>query len=170
MIRNRYVASILAGILAMATSGVALADGALEMLREVPFSEDANPREAVRTQCQLQTKLPHFIQAYSKELGLRLVDELESKSGDRQLRVTITDVDQRGNWFVGRQAAVEAKGELLQDGKVIGSFRSARSTMGGFVGGYKGTCSFFGRCAKALGKDVAGWLKNPSMNARLGEL
>ena len=35
-----------------------------------------------------------------------------------------------------------------------------RNSGGGFGGGYKGSCSVLGRCTKALGKDIAGWLRD----------
>jgi hypothetical protein len=64
--------------------------------------------------------------------------------------------------------SVTVKGELREDGKVIGSFTASRFSGGGAWGGFKGTCSIFGRCIKVLGEDIAAWLKKPTMNAALG--
>ena len=41
---------------------------------------------------------------------------------------------------------------------------------GGAFGGYKGTCSILGRCIKTLGSDIAKWLANPTMDAKLGNV
>ena len=62
------------------------------------------------------------------------------------------------------------KGRLVEDGTEVGSFSGVRSTMGGAFGGFKGACALFVRDVEALSKDVAQWLKNPSKDARLGEL
>jgi len=57
---------------------------------------------------------------------------------------------------------------LKENGEVIGSFTGARYSGGGAFGGFKGTCAILGRCIETLGKDIATWLKDPTMNAMLG--
>ncbi len=52
----------------------------------------------------------------------------------------------------------------------MGSFVAARYSTGGAFGGYRVTCSILGRCIKALGKDIAGWLKSTTMDAALGDV
>ena len=42
--------------------------------------------------------------------------------------------------------------------------------MGGAFAGYKGSCSVLGRTVKAMGKDVAQWLKAPTDEAALGDM
>ena len=159
-------------ILAWAPAALAGDFREVDILRELPFSDDANVRDKLRTECQLQTQLPRFIADYAKgNPPVELEDTLDDgDSDDRQLHIVITGVNEGGNWFVGRHKGVTVKGELRKQGQVVGSFRAARSTSGGFAGGYKGACSFVGRCAKALGKDIAGWLQNPTMDAGLGDL
>lgn len=147
--------------------------GPVEVLKTLPFSEDADVREKVVSECELQTRLPQYIAQYAEKNGqpsVRLADALSEGSAARQLHVRIINVHEGGNWFVGRNKGVTVAGELKQGGQVVGSFRAARSTSGGFAGNYKGACSFVGRCAKALGKDIAGWLQSPTQDARLGDL
>jgi hypothetical protein len=157
--------------LLLASAPAVLAGGGVVVLQEIPFAGDAVIRDKVKTECQLQTQLPRYIADFTKgSPGVELRDAFDDGSGDRQLHVVISSVNEGGNWFVGRHKGVTVSGELKHQGKVIGSFSAARSTSGGFAGGYKGACSFVGRCAKALGKDIAGWLGNPTMNAGLGDL
>ena len=85
------------------------------------------------------------------------------------LALEIVGTDEHGNAFTGRSKSLTVKGELREDGKVIGTFRARRSTSGGVFGGYKGNCAFFGRCAKTLGKDIVGWLQKPAMNSVLND-
>lgn len=47
--------------------------------------------------------------------------------------------------------------------KVVASFRARRNTGGG------PTCAALAKCAKSLGKDIAGWIAEPSMDAKLGD-
>ena len=62
------------------------------------------------------------------------------------------------------------EGKLMEGGKTIGSFTGQRGSRGGMMAGLTGTCYILERCARALGKDIAHWLKAPSMDSRIGEL
>ena len=49
---------------------------------------------------------------------------------------------------------------------IVGSFVDMRQV---FQSGFSFTaCGVLGRVSKALGKDIAKWLENPTMDARLG--
>jgi len=138
------------------------------MLRAVPYAEDAFVRPAVRDECRLETRVADFIVAASGG-AVSTVAELPGNGETSVLDVRIADTTESGNAFAGRHKSLTLQGELRENGKVVGTFRARRSTMGGVFGGYRGNCSFLARCAKALGRDVAQWLRNPTMNARLGE-
>jgi hypothetical protein len=138
------------------------------MLRAVPYAKDAFVRPAVRDECRLETRVADYIVAAS-EGAVSTVDKLPTNGKASVLEVRIADTTESGNAFIGRHKSLTLEGELRQNGKVVGSFRARRSTMGGVFGGYKGNCSFLARCAKTLGRDVAKWLRSPTMNARLGE-
>ena len=97
---------------------------------------------------------------------LELVDTLPSSG--RVLELEIADAVEMGNAWTGRQKGLVIQGRLLDNGAPLGSFRGRRMTSGGFFGGYKGTCSFLGRCAKRLGSDVADWLVAPAENSNIG--
>lgn len=148
--------------------GAARAGGSIALLKTVPFAQGTFVRPAVKAQCKMNEELPHWVQEYAKKEGVQveLVDALP-KSG-RVLELEIRDTIELGNAWNGRQKGLEIQGRLLEDGKVVGTFHGRRMTRGGMWGGYKGTCSFFGRCAKTLGHDVATWLENPGKNATIG--
>ena len=138
------------------------------MLRAVPFADDAFVRPAVRDECKLETRVADYIVAASGG-AVSTVGELTGNGKAAVLDVQITDTTESGNAFAGRHKSLTLQGELRENGKVVGSFLARRSTMGGVFGGYRSNCSFLARCAKTLGRDVAQWLRNPSMNARLGD-
>ena len=62
------------------------------------------------------------------------------------------------------------KGSLERPGQSILRFKALRISSGGMWGPYMGTCAILGRCVKTLSEDIADWLKNPSDNAKLGNL
>lgn len=86
------------------------------------------------------------------------------------LQVEIVDAVSMGNAFIGHQKYARIEGTLYEDGRKVASFKGRRNSMGGAFAGYKGSCSVLGRTMKALGKDVADWLKNPTDGARLGDM
>lgn len=145
--------------------------GALSLQKTAPFEEGLAVPDAVKNECQLETKIPDFAQDFAKG-GFDKIDMVDSASEStpgKAVKIIITDVaGARGGVWSGPKY-VSIKATLWEDGKVVGTLASRRSTSGGMYGGYKGTCSLLGRCAKTLGKDVATWLKKPSMNERIGE-
>ena len=159
---------IVVGAALCALAGSARADESIKVLRSVGYSESTFVRPEVKSECRMTEQLPQFIQEYAHENGIdvELVDSLPATG--RVLELQITDTIETGNAWTGRQKGLVIQGRLLQDGAVVGSFRARRMTMGGAFGGYKGTCSFFGRCAKTLGHDVAEWLRSPGTDASLG--
>lgn len=138
----------------------------------VVFAKDLKVRAAVRDECQLLTKLPAFIQSYGKS-QYAAINLQAKKSGKADfLAIEIIDLPQyKKNVWAGRGGQwVSVKGTLIRPGKKTVSFTGSRASMGGFMGAYKGTCALLGRCTKTLGKDIAGWLKNPVDNATLGDM
>ncbi|MBI1951976.1 MAG: hypothetical protein HYS34_11525 [Acidobacteria bacterium] len=135
----------------------------------IPFAEHSGVIATVKQECQLQTRLPEFIQSSAKDdpQVVLTADPIEQDKG-RVLVLEIVSVVGSGGGAWSGPKSVTVKGELREEGKVIGSFTAARYSGGGAWGGFKGTCSIFGRCVKVLGEDIAGWLKKPTMNAVLG--
>ena len=64
-----------------------------------------------------------------------------------------------GNAFIGHRKSASVKAELYQDGKLIDSADYTRNSSGGFLGGFKGSCSVLEHTVNTLGNDVAKWLK-----------
>ena len=142
----------------------------LTMSRPVDFADGVMVRDAVRNECRLQEKVPDYIAQFARGNGTQSVfsaDEAAAAKG-RVLFLEIIEVTEMGNAMSGRQKSMTISGELHENGQMIGSFRARRATMGGFMGGYMGNCSFFHRCARALGKDVSRWLQAPQMDSVLG--
>jgi len=151
-----------------ALPGAVMAGESIKVLRSLGFAEGAFVRPAIKSECNLEERLPESIQAYARKNGIEveLVDTLPGSG--RVLELEISDAIETGNAWTGRQKGLVIQGRLVEDGAAVGNFRGRRMTTGGLFGGYKGTCSFFGRCAKTLGHDVADWLKSPGKNSSIG--
>lgn len=138
----------------------------------IPFSEDADVRQAVKDQCELQTKTPNFVKVFGRRNGIdvQLVDNLDKTDIDRKLYLTITEAHApAGGGFSGLKWMI-VDGELHENGKKIADVKSRRNTTGGYFAAYKGTCDIIGRSTEAIGQDLANWLKDPRDDARLGDL
>jgi hypothetical protein len=140
---------------------------ATKVPRSIPFANNAAVPEAVRNQCELNTKVPEFI-AQSAGSSVELVDGPVSRKAGRTLEMEITEVHAPGGGAFSGAKWMSVNGTLYDQGKQIGSFRAKRYSTGGAFGAFKGSCAIIGRCAKAIGQDIAGWLAAPSQNAQLG--
>lgn len=151
---------------------VSLAGGTLSLQRNAPFEKGSGATDAVKNECGLETKIPEFVQSFAKKDfdKITMVNSASVGTPGKALSMRITGVSgSKGGTTTGPKN-LTIRGTLWQNGKVAGTFTATRFTTGGVSWiGYKGTCSMLGRCAKTLGKDVAGWLKNPTMNAKLGD-
>ncbi len=136
--------------------------------RVLEFAEGSGATANVKSECKLETKLPGFVKSYAKGMNIVLADDVSESTEGRVLHIEITQVIGPGGGAWSGAKSVGVKGELTENGEVIGSFIALRYSGGGAFGGYKGTCSILGRCVKTLGSDIATWLKNPTMDAMLG--
>lgn len=144
-------------------------DATYTVISPVTFAENSMASSDVKASCTLDTRLPEFI-ASSARRGVTVV--IAPDSGDniegKVLYLTITNVLGAGGGAWSGAKSVTVEGVLKENGEVIGSFTGARYSGGGAFGGFKGTCAILGRCVEALGKDIAAWLKDPTMHAMLG--
>jgi hypothetical protein len=159
------IAAACALLLVVGYSGAAPAEG-VRVARTIPYAEGSDAPQKVKDQCQLETKVPQFLAAYAGDV--ELVDGALGKKG-RVLELTITDVRAPGGGAFSGPKALSVKGTLSENGKRIGNFVATRFSGGGAFGFTKGTCAIVGRCAKAIGKDIADWLKSPGKDSRLGD-
>jgi hypothetical protein len=151
----------------------AVAAGPITMAKPVPYEDDAVIAGKIKKECEIQDQLAAYTEEYAREeqkLEVKFVNAVQIDASGMILDVHIKDASSRGNAFTGHHKSTLVVGKLYQDGELIGSFTGRRDSMGGMFAGYKGSCSVLGRTVKALGKDIAEWLKAPTMDAQLGDL
>lgn len=159
-------------ILFAASSSVSFANS-VAVQSSIPYSADSKVAQNIRTECvKLNSQLAQFTRDYTKKSNVKveLVDNLDIQQKGRVLQIEIVDAVSMGNAFTGHHKYSAARGTLYENGQKVASFDARRQSMGGAFAGYKGSCAVLGRTAKAMGKDIANWLQNPTDGARLGDL
>lgn len=148
-----------------------LAAGSITISKQAPFAPQLSVPDAVRAECGLTTKLPEFVKENVDKTfdNVTLADGVSAKTPGQALSLKIVDLAGAGGGAWSGPKFVTVEGTLWENGKVKGTFTATRYSSGGAFGGYKGTCAILGRCVKAIGKDVGGWLLAPGMNTRLGD-
>ncbi len=163
MFANRLL-TVLVGIGSIVLFASLAAAESLTIVSPIDFEDRSAVRDAVEAECELQTKVPAYIKAYAeKRAVVTLAPDAKGARG-RVLRVKIAEVHESGR--VGPKA-LTIDGQLLDDGRVIGTIRARRTSVGGPLIGFRGQCGILHRCAKALGKDIARWLESPAMGVEL---
>lgn len=147
------------------------AAGSITIAKQAPFAQQLSVPDAVRAECKLPERVGEFVKEYADKNFDKVVltDKVSAGTPGQALSMKIVGLSGAGGgaWSGAKHVTVE--GTLWDNGKVKGTFTATRYSGGGAFGGYKGTCSILGRCVKAIGKDVGGWLLAPSMNAKLGD-
>lgn len=162
--------SLFVGTIALGLS-VSLAAKPL-IIDDITFAENSGATDNVKQECRLPEKFHRFLSKYVKKQGYDAVEASSDNLPADADRLTISMdrvyANRGGAWSGAKQVYVI--GTLTQAGKEPLEFHGQRSSTGGVFGGFKGTCSLLGRDVKSLSKDISRWLKNPSDDARLGEL
>ncbi len=123
----------------------------------------------IKSECNIDTQVMEHIKIYASKNNINVIIDSNPKSSDKVLKISIIDAVSSGNAGIGHNKYVTISGKLYKGSKLESSFKASRRSGGGYFGGYKGSCSVLGSCAKTLGKDTAGWLVNPVNNAKLGD-
>lgn len=135
----------------------------------INFKKGAAIASVIKKDCELPTKLSHFVKIYSDEAGVGVLQTASIKKKKNRLVMEIVEAVSGGNAFMGHRKMTKITGTLYKNGKKVASFTAARISGGGMFGGMKGSCSVLGRTVDAIGEDVATWLKNPVNGAHLGD-
>lgn len=136
--------------------------------KPVPWAEDNDIADNIKTECKLQEQLADFVKQYSTTPVKFTGGPIDLAQG-RVLQLEIVDAISMGNAFLGHQKATKVKGALWENGRRVAGFKARRNSMGGAFAGYKGSCSVLGRTVEAIGEDIGNWLKAPVDGANLGD-
>ena len=159
---------IIAAVLAASLLSTAASAQSIQMQRPVPYAEDNDISDNIKTECRIGEQLADFIKDFGGDVEFT-AGTVDASAPGRVLQLEIVDAVSMGNAWLGHQKFTKVKGTLYSGGQKVASFKGRRNSMGGAFAGYKGSCSVLGRTVKALGEDIAGWLKNPVDGAAMGD-
>jgi len=133
------------------------------------FSKDSQVASNIKQECNLPAKMDKFLKVYGAKNNINFVNKKNPSAKDTVLTLNITGAYSAGNAFTGHRKYVSIAGKLTKNGKTFSSYKAARKSGGGFMGGYKGSCSVLGGSVKRLARDTAEWAVTKQNKARLGD-
>ena len=135
--------------------------------KSIPFAEDSGASDAVKEECKFEARVPEYIKKEAKrDFDVVLSkDPLDAAEG-KVLFLEVSNMFGLGGGIYSGSKSAIVSGELRENGDVIGSVQVRRRSIMGMM---PGTCSIMKRIAKKIGKDYAGWLQEPTMDAMLGD-
>jgi hypothetical protein len=135
--------------------------------QSTPFAENSGASENVKKECGMESRLPKYLKDYAKKHTdvVFTTEPLESAEG-KVLYLEFEHVFAPGGGGYSGVKSVSVVGELRENGEVIASLTADRAALFGMT---PGTCSMLKRAVKKLGQDIGNWLKEPTMDAMLGD-
>ncbi|MGF6780652.1 hypothetical protein [Paraburkholderia sp. GAS334] len=131
----------------------------------VTYAPEASVVEQVKTECKIENMLTDHVGGVLSKLNKTGDGTIASQSeanGAEILRLQITHVLGVGGGAWSGPKAITVTADLVEDGNVVRHTKINRWSMGGFFGGFKGTCSILDRSAVAISKDLSRWVRDPS--------
>lgn len=137
----------------------------------IPYTEGAYIADNIKAECNLPGYQSTALADALRRRGYQplFTENASIPAGAEVLKLEISSAFSSGNAFTGHKKGMSVSGKLFRNDEQLGSFVAFRRSMGGFLGGFKGSCTVLQRCADEIADDVAEWLASPSANAKLGD-
>ena len=136
-------------------------DEVIYILAHVPYSQPDTVADNVKQEChQLGQQFSNSLIKYAKaqRIAIKQVEGELPESG-KVLQLAIDNVYSGGNAFIGHRKSASVSAKLVINGKQVDSTSKTRNSAGGFLGGFKGSCSVLAHTVNTLGNDIAKWAK-----------
>lgn len=128
---------------------------------KIPYYDSLIIASNIKQECSsLGSALSNYIRTHSNDYNINIiqVEDPSAINSGLVLDLKIRSAVSAGNAWTGHKKQVLIAAELLKDGKKVKDFTASRNSMGGFWGGFKGSCDVLDRTVNALGSDTAVWL------------
>lgn len=129
----------------------------------IPYQKDDTTNENIRKECTWNTTMPQYL-AKASEGRVKVAEKNIDAAADKKLMLVATHLHAigGGGWTGPKWLVLE--GKLLEKGKLIGNFEARRQTIRGSMK----SCGTLESLSEEIGDDILEWLKNPALNAKLG--
>ncbi len=149
---------------ACAAAWPAMAEDTVLVPALIPYQSADTAGEEIRRECNWNTTMPKYLAKESRgrvQVSEKNIDD----AADKKLMLVATHLHSIGgsSWTGPKWLVLE--GSLLEKGKLIGNFEARRQTI---RGSYK-SCGTLESLSEDIGDDILEWLKNPGLNAKLGD-
>ena len=134
--------------------------GSILIQHSTPYNEHSVVADKIKSEChQLGNQLSNSLTKYATKynLPLKQVNTSLPEQGN-VVKLTIDNVFSSGNAFIGHRKSATVTAQLFVDGKMVSETQKTRNSAGGFLGGFKGSCSVLAHTVNTLGNDIAKWL------------
>lgn len=160
----KAIQGLFVGVLVCLATVPARADDVVQVSSLVPYQSDSVANEAVRKECTWNSTMPRYM---AKESGGRVTvseQNLDTVSGKKLTLVATNLHTIGGGGWTGPKWLV-LSGKLMEGNKLLGDFEVRRQTI---RGSFK-ACSTLESLSEEITEDILKWLKEPSLNAKLGD-
>ena len=142
----------------------AYADDVVLVPSSIPYQKEGSVKENIRRECTWNTTMPQYM-AKKSDGRVQVAEKNIDTTTGKKLMLVATHLHAigGGGWTGPKWLVLE--GKLLEKGKLVGNFEARRQTIGGSLK----TCSTLESLSEEIGDDIVEWLKNPSLNAKLGD-
>ncbi len=130
------------------------------IIKNIPFAEKSWIPQNVKSECtEIGNQFSNSIVKYANRNGITIIQQDELLTVEKNIVVlNIQSVYSAGNAFIGHRKSVTVQAKLLVEGEEIATNSFTRNSSGGFMGGFKGSCSVLAHTVNTLGNDVGKWL------------
>lgn len=136
-------------------------DGGLKMSPTAVYTSPDTIANNIKDECELPVYQAEAVRRELKKLGIAFADAGpgEVPVTGKYLQLGIPAAYSTGSAGIGHRKQITTSAQLFENGKEVAKTSSTRNSMGGFMGGFKGSCSVLQRCADATASDIARWVK-----------
>ena len=131
------------------------------ILKNIPFADNGAIPFKVKNECtEIGRQFSNSIAKYSAKNDIKIIQSDELLAVKKNILVlNIQNVYSSGNAFIGHRKSVTVQAKLLVNGEEINRQSFTRNSSGGFMGGFKGSCSVLAHTVNTIGSDVDKWLR-----------
>jgi len=130
----------------------------------IPYQKEGTAKENIRRECTWNTTMPQYL-AKKSDGRVQVAEKNIDTANDRKLMLVATHLHVIGGGSFSGPKWLSLEGKLFEKGKLIGNFDARRQTI---RGSFK-TCGTLESLSEEIGDDILEWLKNPGLNAKLGD-
>ena len=160
----KAIQALFVGVMVCLATVSARAEDVVHVSSLIPYQSDKVGNEAVRKECSWNTTMPRYM---AKESGGRVTvaeQNLDTVSG-KKLALVATHLHSIGGGGMTGPKWLVLEGKLMEGNKLLGNFVVRRQTI---RGSFK-ACSTLESLSEEITEDILKWLKEPSLNAKLGD-